>query len=79
MAIPSPTGLNRKQRRELTRRMRSEDPGLDVVHPHAAGIDIGNSVHDVAVRPDRDPVPVRRFDCFTADRIDSRTGSSTAA
>ena len=67
MAIPRRSGLNRKQRRELTRRLRSEDSGLDVIHPHAAGIDVGNSAHDVAVRPDRDPDPVRRFDCFTAD------------
>jgi transposase len=37
------------------------------MHPHAAGIDVGNSAHYVAVRPDRDPDPVRRFDCFTAD------------
>jgi transposase len=41
--------------------------GLEVVHPHAAGIDVGNSAHYVAVRPDRDPKPVRRFECFTAD------------
>jgi transposase len=38
-----------------------------VTHPNAAGIDVGNSTHYVAVRPDRDPTPVRRFDCFTAD------------
>jgi transposase len=37
------------------------------MHPNAAGIDVGNSTHYVAVRPDRDPNPVRRFDCFTAD------------
>jgi transposase len=37
------------------------------MHPHAAGIDVGNSTHYVAVRPDRDPESVRRFDCFTAD------------
>src|SRR5207253_10529716 len=42
-------------------------PGLDVMHPNAAGIDVGNSTHYVAVRPDRDPNPIRRFDCFTAD------------
>jgi len=60
-------GLNRKQRREWARRLRVEDPGLEVMHPHAAGIDVGNSVHYVAVRPDRDPDSVRRFDCFTAD------------
>jgi len=36
-------------------------------HPQAAGIDIGNASHYVAVRPDRDPEPVRQFKCFTAD------------
>jgi transposase len=58
---------NRKARKELARRLQSENPGLEVVHPHAAGIDVGNSAHYVAVRPDRDSQPVRRFECFTAD------------
>jgi transposase len=58
---------NRKEKKEWTRRLQSADPGLEVVHPHAAGIDVGNSAHYVAVRPDRDPQPVRRFECFTAD------------
>ena len=58
---------NRKLKKELARRLQSENPGLEVVHPHAAGIDVGNSAHYVAVRPDRDPQPVRRFECFTAD------------
>ena len=58
---------NRKEKKEWTRRLQSEDPGLEVVHPQAAGIDVGNSAHYVAVRPDRDPEPVRRFECFTAD------------
>ncbi len=58
---------NRKERKEWARRLQSEDPGLEVVHPHAAGIDVGNGMHYVAVRPDRDPQPVRRFECFTAD------------
>ena len=40
---------------------------LDVVHPNAAGIDIGNESHYVAVPPDRDPQPVRQFACFTED------------
>src|ERR1700684_4203821 len=40
---------------------------LEVVHPHAAGIDIGGSEHWVAISPERDEEPVRRFDCFTAD------------
>jgi len=58
---------NRKERKEWGRRLQSEDPGLDVVHPHAAGIDVGNGLHYVAVRPDRDSQPVRRFECCTAD------------
>src|ERR1700675_1860843 len=58
---------NRKERKEWARRLQPEDPGLEVVHAHAAGIDVGNSAHYVAVRPDRDPEPVRRFECFTAD------------
>jgi transposase len=58
---------NRKARKELTRQLQSANPGLEVVHPHAAGIDVGNGAHYVAVRPDCDPEPVRRFECFTAD------------
>jgi len=58
---------NRKERKEWARRLQSEDPGLEVVHPRAAGIDVGNSAHYAAVRPDRDMEPVRRFECFTAD------------
>jgi hypothetical protein len=52
---------NRKEKKEWARRLQSEDPGLEVVHPHAAGIDVGNSTHYVAVRPDRDPEPQARF------------------
>ena len=43
---------NRKQRRELEHRLNSADPGLEIIHPHAAGIDVGNESHYVAV-----PVP----------------------
>ena len=38
-----------------------------MVHPQAAGIDVGNGSHYVAVRPEQDAEPVRRFECFTAD------------
>lgn len=41
--------------------------GLQVVHPKAAGIDIGTEEHWVAVAPDLDPEPVRSFGCFTQD------------
>ena len=40
---------------------------LEIVHPDAAGIDVGGSEHWVAISPDRDSEPVRRFGCFTAD------------
>jgi len=59
--------MNRKQRREMMRQMQSEDLSLEVVHPHAAGIDIGNESHYVAVPPSRDPKPVRCFGCTTAE------------
>jgi len=39
---------------------------LQVYHPHAAGIDIGEAEHWVAVPPGCDPQPVRRFGTFTA-------------
>jgi hypothetical protein len=34
--------MNRKQRREMMRKIQSEDLTLEVVHPNAGGIDIGN-------------------------------------
>jgi transposase len=40
---------------------------LSITHPNAAGIDIGNAAHFVAVPPDRDDEPVREFASFTAD------------
>jgi transposase len=59
--------MNRKQRRELTRTIQSEEISLEVVHPDAAGIDIGNEVHYVSVPPSRDSRPVRHFGCTTAE------------
>jgi transposase len=67
MVAVRPSELNRKQRKDLARRLWTQDPGLDIMHPHAAGIDVGNSGHYVAVRPDCDPDSVRRCECFTAD------------
>jgi transposase len=59
--------MNRKQRREMTRKIQSEDIRLEVIHPDAAGIDIGNESHYVAVPSARDSEPVRRFGCTTAE------------
>src|SRR6267143_1111315 len=59
--------MNRKQRREMMRKMRTEDLSLEVIHPDAGGIDIGNESHYVAVPPGRDSQSVRRFGCTTAE------------
>ena len=59
--------MNRKQRRELTRKIQNQDLSLEVVHPDAAGIDIGNESHYVAVPATRDSQPVRRFGCTTGE------------
>src|SRR2546423_9823630 len=59
--------MNRKQRRETMRKIQSEDLSLEVVHPDAAGIDIGNESHYVAVPPSRDSQAVRRFGCTTVE------------
>ena len=40
---------------------------LSVINPNVAGIDVGAHEHYVAVPPDRDARPVRRFGAFTAD------------
>src|SRR2546428_13838605 len=52
--------MNRKQRREMMRKMQTEDLSLEVIHPDAGGIDIGNESHYVAVPPGRDSQSVRR-------------------
>src|SRR5271157_1521216 len=57
---------NRKERREVERRLNSADPGLEIIHPHAAGIDVGNESHYVAVPAGRDARPVREFGSWTA-------------
>jgi transposase len=59
---------NRRQRRELARKILADDVSLEILHPDAAGIDIGNECHYVAVPSKREPEqPVRRFGCVTAE------------
>src|SRR5215472_14387347 len=57
--------LNRKERREVQQRLNLDDPGLDIIHRDAAGIDVGNESHFVSVPPDRDPQPIREFGSWT--------------
>jgi transposase len=59
--------MNRKQRRDMERKIQNADLSLQLVHPDAAGVDIGNESHYVAVPPDRDNQSVRRFGCTTAE------------
>lgn len=55
------------KRKNPGRNKQMDWKALDIVHPDAAGIDIGGSEHWVAISPERDEQPTRCFDCFTAD------------
>jgi transposase len=49
------------------RSSRGRSAPLEQMNLNAAGIDVGADAHWVAVPPDRDEEPVRRFGAFTAD------------
>ena len=50
------------------KRSKSRNGGkMPMVHPNAAAIDVGATMHMTAVRADRAPEPVRSFGTFTAD------------
>ena len=59
--------MSRKRNTRTKSEQQEWSLNLEVVHPNAAGIDIGNESHYVAVAPNRDPNPVRQFACFTED------------
>jgi transposase len=59
--------LNRRERKEMEERLNSPDPGWEVVHANAAGIDIGNASHYVSVPPEKDAQPIREFGSWTGD------------
>jgi transposase len=55
---------------KTSRRNKAKRQAWKVVHPHAAGIDVGATEHYVAVPPDAVPAgvaTVRTFGCFTED------------
>ena len=56
---------SREQRKELAQKLEAAD--LTIVHPDAAGIDVGNDSHFVAVPAGRDAQPVQEFGSWTAD------------
>ena len=56
-----------KPKKSRSKSKRNPFAGLPPLNLNAAGIDVGSAEHFVAVPPNRDSEPVRRFDCFTAD------------
>lgn len=46
---------------------RSKPSGLPIIHPFAAGFDIGSRFHVVAVSPDLCDEPVQTFQAVTSD------------
>lgn len=61
----------KKQTRKSPRRAGSQRLSVDeawrLIHPHAAGVDIGSREHWACVPAHSDPQPVRKFGTFTAD------------
>jgi transposase len=60
-----PQRVNEKAMRK--RKKKDWENGLPELNRNAAGIDVGNAEHYVAVPAERDPEPVRTFGSFTAD------------
>src|ERR1700719_2289183 len=56
-------GLEMNRKRSKSRIDRT----LPMMHPNAAAIDVGATIHMAAVRADRAPQPVRSFGTFTTD------------
>src|SRR5208337_3764452 len=56
----------RKSRKKLALKV-DVTAGLEALHYRAAGIDVGNAEHYVAVSVGRDPQPALTFGSFTAD------------
>lgn len=69
MANNGKSNSRRERKKNRPAKLKAQDwtLGLEVVHPKAAGIDVGNEEHYVAIPPSLDDDPVRRFDCFTED------------
>src|SRR5712691_10334889 len=54
----------------MAKKGKKHQPALEhmpIIHPHAAGIDVGAEEHWVGVPADRDTQPVQQFSAFTCD------------
>ena len=65
MSTYKPTGPQKRSvpKKSVPRksvRKKVDWKALEIVHPDAAGVDVGASEHGVAIRPDRDPEPVQQ-------------------
>jgi transposase len=59
--------LSRRERGVLERCLAAENAELEIVHPHAAGIDVGNESHFVGIKPGLCEQPVQEFGSWTVD------------
>ena len=57
-------------KKATTSRKKHEPTGLPLIHANAAGIDIGDTFHAVAVPEGRDEVRVKTFGAMTSDLFD---------
>lgn len=57
----------RKWGRKPGKKITDATAGMEILRPNAAGVDVGNAEHYVAVPAGRDPQPVQTFGSFTAD------------
>jgi hypothetical protein len=62
-----PTGTSEEPMAKKSQKSKRRCDELPILHPDAAGIDVGASELFVAVSADRDPEPVRSFPTFTRD------------
>jgi hypothetical protein len=58
----------------MPNKRRKRQNELPVLHPDAAGVDIGAEEIFVAVPADRDTLPARRFPTFTRDLQEQSLG-----
>lgn len=67
--MPKSTSKNTDQKKAVPKKkpLKQEVVHMQVIRPNAAGIDIGDTMHAVAVPPSRDSEPVRSFGAFTCD------------
>jgi transposase len=64
----APWASDRQKRKDdMATKRKKRTADLPVLHPDAAGIDVGASELFVAVPADRDPAPVRSYPTFTKD------------